>query len=268
MEKQHSYGLPAGISGYVIFFVFFSLILLGASGCASKKPHYFGFLDPYPEFRPGPKGGVDLVYLKDGADFKKYNKVMLDHIIFFTDPEARFKGVEADELKKLEVSFHSALKNELEKEYPYVSYPIVNDELKKLEVSFHSALKNELEKEYPYVSYPIVNEPGPDVMKLRVAVTTLNPGRPVVCGAAMALLPISLTVGEVDQAITGKNIGTGNATIEAEMLDSMTNERIAAAIDNYNGTKDSCIEKEGLAHEAFAFWAARLRFFMDTTHGN
>jgi hypothetical protein len=237
MEKQHSYGLPAGISGSVIFFVFFSMMLFIASGCASKKPHYSGFLDHYPEFKPGPKGGVDLVYLKDGADFKKYNKVMLDHIIFFTDPEARFKGVEANELKKLEVSFHSAL-------------------------------KNELEKEYPYVSYPIVNEPGPDVMKLRVAVTTLNPGRPVVCGAAMALLPISLTVGEVDQAITGKNIGTGNATIEAEMLDSMTNERIAAAIDNYNGTKDSCIEKEGLAHEAFAFWAARLRFFMDTTHGN
>jgi hypothetical protein len=237
MEKQHSYGQLAGISGSVIFFIFFSMILLIASGCASKKPHYSGFLDPYPEFKPGPKGGMDLVYLKDGADFKKYNKVMLDHIIFFTDPEARFKGVEADELKKLEVSFHSAL-------------------------------KNGLEKEYPYVSYPIVNEPGPDVMKLRVAVTTLNPGRPVVCGAAMALLPISLTVGEVEQSVTGKNIGTGNATIEAEMLDSMTNERIAAAIDNYNGTKDSCIEKEGLAHEAFAFWTARLRFFMDATHGN
>jgi hypothetical protein len=237
MEKHRRNRPPVGIIGLRIFFAFFILTLLVLSGCATKKPHYSGFLDPYPDFQPGPKGGADLVYLKQGIDFKKYNKVMLDHIIFFTDPGAQFKGVEADELKKLEVSFHSAL-------------------------------KNELEKEYPYVSYPIVNAPGPDVMKLRVAVTTLNPGRPVVCGAAMALLPISLTVGEVDQAITGKNIGTGNASIEAEMLDSLTNERIAAAIDNYNGTKDSCVEKDGLAHEAFGFWAARLRFFLDAAHGN
>lgn len=214
-----------------------SLMFWGCAGCASSKPHYSGFLDPYPEFQPGPKGGVDLIYLKDGLDFKKYNKVMLDNIIFFTDPGAQFKGVEADELKKLEISFHSAL-------------------------------KNEMEKEYPYVSYPIVNEAGPDVMKLRVAVTTLNPGRPVVCGAAMAVLPISLTVGEVKEAVTGKNIGTGTASIEAEMLDSMTNERIAAVIDTFNGSKDSCVEKEGLAHEAFGFWAARLRVFMDGIHRN
>ena len=215
--------------------VFFWIILIASAGCASKKAHYSGFLDNYPEFQPGPKGGVDLVYLKQGVDFKKYNKVMLDNIIFFTDPDAQFKGVEADELKKLEDSFHSAL-------------------------------KKELEADYPFTSYPVVDKPGPDVMKVRIAVTTLNPGRPVVCGAAMALLPISLTVGEAKQAMTGKNIGTGNASIEAEMLDSMTNERIAAAIDNYNGSKDSCVEKEGLAHEAFGFWAKRLRFFMDTIH--
>lgn len=79
----------------------------------------------------------------------------------------------------------------------------------------------------------------------------------------MAVLPISLTVGELKTAVTGKDIGVGNASIEVEMLDSVTNERIAAVIDNYNGSKDSCVEKEGLAHEAFGVWAKRLRFFMD-----
>ncbi|RJP93688.1 MAG: DUF3313 domain-containing protein [Desulfobacteraceae bacterium] len=220
-----------------IFWLFFVPIFLLAAGCASKKPHYSGFLEDYPEFQPGQKGGVDLVYLKEGVDFKKYNKMMLDHIIFFTNPDAKFKGVEADELKKLEDSFHSAL-------------------------------KNELEKEYPLVAYPIVDAPAPDVMKLRIAVTTLNPGRPVVCGAAMALLPIRLTVGEAKKAITGEDIGAGSASIEVEMLDSMTNQRIAAAIDNYSESPDSCVSAEGAAHEAFGFWAKRLRFFMDTIHGN
>jgi hypothetical protein len=218
--------------------IFLSLLIICFSGgCASKKPLYSGFLDTYPDFQPGPKGGVDLVYLKEGVDFKKYNKVMLDNIIFFTDPGAEFKGVEADELKKLEISFHSALKNELEKEYPLVSYPIVND-------------------------------PGPDVMKLRVAVTTLNPGRPAVCGAAMAVLPIRLTVGEAKKAITGEEFGAGSASIEVEILDSMTNERIAAAIDKYSESQEACLEKEGAAHEAFGFWAKRLRLFMDNIHGN
>jgi hypothetical protein len=235
--KQKHQNIPNLYLFSVAIIVLFLIFLCFSGGCASKKTGYSGFLDSYPEFHPGPEGGVDLVYLKEGVDFKKYNKVMLDNIIFFTDPSAQFKGVEADELKKLEDSFHSALKKELEKEYPYVAYPIVND-------------------------------PGPDVMKLRLAVTTLNPGRPMVCGAAMAVLPISLTVGEVKEAMTGKNIGTGNASIEAEMLDSVTNERIAAAIDTFNGSKDSCVEKEGLAHEAFGFWAARLRFFMDSIHRN
>jgi len=90
----------------------------------------------------------------------------------------------------------------------------------------------------------------------------------MVCGAAMAILPIRLTVGEAKKAITGEDFGAGSASMELEILDSMTNQRIAAAIDKYSESQDSCISKEGAAHEAFGFWAKRFRFFMDTIHGN
>ena len=41
--------------------------------------------------------------------------------------------------------------------------------------------------------------------------------------------------------------------MEVEMLDSMTNEQLAAAIDTFNGSKMSGFTKLGAAKDAFEF---------------
>lgn len=236
MKKHHSIHCYLKTPCPLRFCCIFVLLLMLAA-CASKKPFYSGFLEEYPDFQPGQKGGVDLVYLKQGIDFKKYNKVMLDHVVFYPHPEARFKGLEADDLKEMEDSFHSAL-------------------------------KKELEKDYPLISYPVVGEPGPDVMRIRIAVTDIHPGRPAVCGAKVAVYPVSAAAGGIRKALTGESFGVGSASMEVEMLDSMTNQRIAAAVDTYNESSAFCTGRFEAANEAFLFWAKRLRFFMDTVHGN
>lgn len=218
-------------------FCLYLILLLILAGCASRKPVYSGFLEEYPDFQPGQKGGVDLVYLKEGIDFKKYNKVMLDHIVFYPHPEAQFKGLEADDLKEMETFFHSAL-------------------------------KKEMEKDYPLVSYPVVDEAGPDVMRIRIAVTDIHPGRPAVCGARVAVYPVSVAAGGIRRAVTGENFGVGSASMEVEMSDSITNQRIAAAIDKYTESSEFCTGRYGAVNEAFQFWATRLRVFMDNIHGN
>ncbi len=51
------------------------------------------------------------------------------------------------------------------------------------------------------------------------------------------------------------------------MLDSMTSERLAAAIDTFNGSKMSGFTKLGVAKDAFGFGVKRLRVTLDNAHG-
>ena len=52
---------------------------------------------------PGPKGGGKERWLKPGTDFKKYDKVILEHVVFFFDDASEYKGIdtaEPDEVAK------------------------------------------------------------------------------------------------------------------------------------------------------------------------
>ena len=58
--------------------------------------------------------------------------------------------------------------------------------------------------------------------------------------------------------------------MEFEMLDSQTNERLAAGIDTKAAEKYKVIKglsKWGHIEDAFEFWAKRLRHFLDNVHG-
>lgn len=55
--------------------------------------------------------------------------------------------------------------------------------------------------------------------------------------------------------------------MEMEVLDSMTNERLAAAVDTRSGGKLAGWSKWGAVKEAFEFWAKRLKKRLDEIHG-
>lgn len=205
-------------------------ILVVAAGCAQQQVKYSGFLENYPTFQPGPSGGVDLVYLKEGADFGKYNKVMFDQVVFYLKKDSKYKGIQPEEMKELADMFHLAAAKALEG------------------------------------AYPIVGEPGADVLRVRVAITDIEPSNPVASGLT-TVMPIGLALSTIKKGITGKHTGVGSASMEVEFLDSLTNERIAAAIDTQQGSKLSGLTKFGSAKEAFEFWSGRLRTFLDNAHG-
>lgn len=213
-----------------ILFAMIGLILIISSGCAQKQLKYSGFLENYPTFQPGPKGGVDFVYLKEGADFGKYNKVMLDYVVFYLKKDSEHKGIQADEMKELADKFNLAAVKALEG------------------------------------AYPIVGEPGADVLRVRVAITDIEASNPVGSGIS-TIIPVGLAISTVKKGITGKHLNVGGAGMEVEFLDSLTNERVAAAIDKREGSKLSGLTTYGAAKEAFEFWAERLRKFLDKAHG-
>ena len=91
----------------------------------------------------------------------------------------------------------------------------------------------------PY--YTVVEKPGPHVLRVRIALTDLTPDE-----------------GE----------GEGSASLEAELLDAQTGEKLAAFISTIKGSKDGWrAQKKWLAVEgAFIEWSNALLEFMDSFH--
>jgi hypothetical protein len=201
-------------------------------GCATYQPtqekKQSSFLGDYPAFKEG-KEGVDKVYLKEGVDFGQYNKIMLDEVVFYLKTDADDKGIKPSEINELSMEFNEA---------------------------FVEALNE---------AYPLTDTAGPDVMRIRIAITDLELSSPV-GGTMSTIIPVGLAYSLVKKGATGEYAGIGSATMEADFLDSTSNQRIAAAIDKKPGGKFD-VGKLSPTKSAFKFWAKRLKAFLDDVHG-
>ncbi len=209
----------------LMVFVFVAALLVSFSAYAAEMKKS-GFLSDYSAMKPGPKGGAAWVYFKEGVDFAKYKKLMVDQVTFFLKDDAKYKGIQPEDIKELTDAFNNAVRENIGK------------------------------------YYELTDQPGPDVIRIRVAITDLSPGKPGM-SAVSTVLPIGLGVSLVKKAVTGKHTGVGETSMEMEVVDSLTNERFAAAIDEYSGGKLSGLKKWGSAEEAFKFWTERIRKRLD-----
>ena len=190
-----------------------------------------GFLDGYyKDLQPGPKDGAKMRWLKPGVAFGKYNKIMLDSVVFFFAHDSEYKGINAHDMKELADGCNQQIVN---------------------------VLKD---------TYPIVVEPGPDVVRLRFAITDLKQSRPVL-SAVTSVVPIGLGVSVLKKGVMGSWTGSGATSAEFMALDSMTNDVIAVAQDEKSAGFTERFSKWGSAEEAFKFWAERIKLYLEKVHG-
>jgi len=204
--------------------------LLAGAGQAISGEKYSGFLDNYPQFEADKDRKGALIYYKPGVEMKEYNKVVLYPIEIFIAPDTKYKGIKPDELQEIADSFVAAIINELEPEYP------------------------------------VVSKPGPGVLGLRFAITNVYVKKAKL--RVLNFTPIGAVV-RAGKAIAGKNISLADATIEFEMLDLQTNERLGAIVDRHSADpgkkkKDETSWKE--INNILNFYAKRFRGVMDKTH--
>lgn len=108
-------------------------------------------------------------------------------------------------------------------------------------------------------AYPVVDKPAPDVMRIRAAITDLGSVNPWLNLAATAAIMMP--------------VDTGGAAMEAEFMDSMTGERLAAVVDRKGGSPLSLGGFMGSygqwdhAKGAFKEWIKLLRESLDEVHG-
>lgn len=208
--------------------------LLALTGCAAHKTDiadvkFSGFLEDYSLLKPGTEEQALYVYKKPGVDFKAYNKIMIDPVFIYYSPDAKFKGIEPGELKELTDSFTAELKNALS-------------------------------------DYPIVTKPEPGTLRLRIAITEIHPASPV-AGTISSLIPIGIAISAASKAVTGEHTSIGETAIEIDVLDAMTVERLAAAVDRRAGKKGPFRGEFQDAHDAFVYWSGLVRERIDEARG-
>ena len=201
------------------------------SGCASttyqaRKAEPSGFLGDYSQLRPGQTNEALLVYVNRQANFKAYSKILLDPV--------RVYAASGSALGKL-----------------------ADEDLQRLVNYLDATLREHLKADYAFV-----NAPGPDVMRLRVAITEAK-GAKVALDTFSTLMPIGLAVSEVKNLSTGSHSAVGAAGVECEALDSASGERLFAAVDKRVGQKMTGkfdkFEKWRTPNDAFDYWAERLQ---------
>jgi hypothetical protein len=202
-------------------------ISLALAACATTRqspsePEKSGFLGDYSQLREGGEDEAQLVYLNPDTPWSSYDAVLIDSVTLWRDPDT--EELPAEEAQTLTDALYAALHEQLGQDYR------------------------------------IADEPGSGVIRLRVAITEVK-GASVVTNTVTSVIPqfrLLTTLGGM-AAGTAKLVGT--AGIEAELTDSVSGERLAAAVDERWGTKAvrGGIGKWSDAKLAFDYWAQRIR---------
>ena len=205
---------------------------LPALGCGAVRgrrgaPEETGFLRDYRQL--GPREGYDarLVYVSPRADWSRYSAVEIDSVTLWASHE---------------------------------NVKLSKQDQQMLTDLVYKAMHEQLGREFR-----LVDRAGPDVLRLRAALTQAK-GANVPLRTMSTILPQALLLGAAVGLSADTAATVGTATLEAELLDSITGERLAAAVDQRAGTKSLLTTRTfttwGDVEAAANFWAERTAQFL------
>jgi hypothetical protein len=186
-------------------------------------------LSDYSQLKKSSDEYMDYTYLAPGAPDKmaNYSAVMIDQPEIFIAPNSKYKGMKPDDMKQLADAFRSAIAQSLS------------------------------------ATYMIVDQPGPNVLYVRFAISNIQLKKKK--RGLFSYTPIGLVAGAAKSAMTSdftKKIDLKGLTLEMEILDSNSEEQLAALLETRSGKKDepaSWAELEAL----IAVYSQRVRCRLD-----
>lgn len=217
--------------------LFLVCILIGASGCAAtqeaKSVEKSGFLGDYSmlkegqrsTFKEGPEDQALLIYKNPAADWKKYTKIQLDPVTVWLGKDSKMKDVSVEDRQRLANLLWSKLDESLRKDYEMTS------------------------------------QPGPDVLRLQVAITE-GEASWAVLDTVSSVIPQARLLSGAKSMATGVSAFTGAASVEFKATDADTGTLLAAAVDRRGGTKSlrGVTNSWNDVEEAYRFWAEKVRY--------
>lgn len=206
-----------------------------------------GFLSDYSKISKTKDDDGAYRYVDPTVDFSKYNKLLVDRIKIFFKDDSDYKGIDPDELKTLTDYFYEAINKAMGE------------------------------------TYPMVTEVGPEVLRLRVAISDLVPND--TAASVTTLLVPFLWLADAGTGVAtgdaGGTVFTGEATLELEVLDSVSSKQLGARIETETGQKYNyshgiatgvkgyirSFSKWAHTKKALDDWAQLLRKRLDELHG-
>jgi hypothetical protein len=200
----------------------------GMSGCASESSTQVqgnvrtsGFLQDYSMLTPGGEGQGISMYWNESADFARYDKLIIDPVTVWTTYASDLSGLPAAEKQELANQFHKELIEVFGQDYELVDYP------------------------------------GPDTMRLRVALTAADASN-VTMDTISTYVPQARLLSSVVTIGSDTAAFVGSATAEADLRDAESGELLAAGVDRRAGTKaigKDTFDSWGDVRESFGAWA-------------
>ena len=162
------------------------------------------FLSDYSHLKQSSDKYMDYTYLVKGAPAKiaKYTAVMIDQPEIFVAPNSRYKGMKPDDMKQLADAFRAAMAQSLS------------------------------------ATYMIVDRAGPNVLYVRFAISNVQLKKHK--KRLLGYTPVGLVAGAARSAMTSdftKKIDLKGLTVEMEVLDSGSEEQLAALLETRSATK-------------------------------
>jgi len=207
-------------------------VIASSTGCGIIKPlrqrrgeaQHAGFLKNYSQLKPQEGYQAKEVYVNPKAAWSSYNAVFIDSVtLWVNDPS---KQPSAEDAQMLTDMLYKALTEKVGEQFK------------------------------------LADRPGPGVIRVRAALTEAK-GAKVALNAVTTVVPQLRVVTTLGGVAADTAVLVGAASVEAELVDSITNERLAAAIDAVAGTKGllRAFSKWADVQSACNNWAERLRDF-------
>ena len=160
---------------------------------------------------------------------KNYDKVLVEPIVVWLDPGSEYQAISPDELKELTDYFHASIVRAL------------GD------------------------AYPVVEQPGPGVLRLRIALTGITAQKPD--PGIWSNTPETYVQAKLRQSFSTR-YSIFEASVEVEALDSMTSERVGAYLDRRVGQPERLEPGDAAWQQILAvldYWADRFRRALDNS---
>ncbi len=208
-------------------------------GCAATKQartvERLGFLkDLYPKMSEGNEQAGEPLLIYKGPRLalippNTYTKLMLDPVLLFRGPESKMHGISQDQAQLMADTFYALIYQEVSKDYD------------------------------------MVDKPDSNTLRVQVAITHLEESWPMLDVVSGIPAPMNaLAAGSLLKTVaTGKPAFTGEAVIEAKVIDAKTGEVLRAGVDRRVGTKNLVADSFNSwsdVYESLRYWAENGRY--------
>ncbi len=171
--------------------------------------------------QPGGAGRAALVYINPNVDWKQYTKIMIDPVQFWDSANS---GVSLSDQQTLTTYAYNKLTENLSK------------------------------------NFMLVNQPGPGVMRLRVALVNASSATPGLRSVSV-VVPQLRILNAAQSLATGSYAFVGSAQAEMKAVDSVSGQFLAGAVDQRSGgvsLSSAATWKWGDAEAAIDYWTQKI----------